>query len=149
MEGNMPKSVKEWAYFVWSRFASVRFLVVGLWNFIFGYCSFAVLYWWLNAWWSDWVIIIVATILGITMSFVTHRFITYRSTSVWWIEYLRFYVVYGVQFFINIVLVVVFVTHMGCNAYVVQMLISLILTVASFWVHKNFSFRQCGRTDSD
>lgn len=120
---------------------ALRFLVVGGWNFLFGYGSFAGLYWLQNGRWPDWLISAVATVLGITMSFVTHRYVTYRSAGCWWREYLRFYVVYGVQSAVNLGLIVLLVTHLGFNAYVVQLLITVALTATSFWAHKLYSFK--------
>lgn len=121
---------------------ALRFLIVGGWNFAFGYGSFAGLYWLFNGTWPDWLITTVSTVLGITMSFVTHRFITYRSHGCWWREYLRFYVVYGAQSLLNIGLIVLLVTHMRMNAYIVQLAITLVLTILSFWAHKLYSFRK-------
>ena len=87
---------------LWNNSAPLRYLIVGGWNFVFGYGIFALLYWAFNGRWTDWFIATVATILGITMSYLTHRFITYRSHGCWWKEYLRFYVVYGGQSLLNI-----------------------------------------------
>ena len=126
---------------LWLRFIALRFLIVGAWNFIFGYGAFAGLYWLLKGSWPDWLISVIATVLGITMSFVTHRFITYRSHGCWWKEYLRFYVVYGVQSLLNVGLIVLLVTHLKFNAYIVQLVITLLLTILSFWAHKLYSFK--------
>jgi len=126
----------------WNSSRPVRFLVVGAWNFVFGYGVFAALYWVLNGTWPDWLITTVAAILGITMSFVTHRFITYRSHGCWWREYLRFYVVYGGQSLLNVLLIWLFVTWLELNAYVIQLAISIALTLASYWAHKNYSFKE-------
>lgn len=129
----------------WNSSPSFRFLVVGGWNFVFGYGVFAALYRIFGGSWTDWSITAVATVLGITMSFITHRYITYRSKGCWWNEYFRFYVVYGAQSLLNIALIWLFVTRMKQNAYVVQFIITVALTVASYWAHKIFSFKK-GRT---
>lgn len=118
-----------------------RFVIVGAWNFVFGYGTFSGLYWLLNRQCPDWLITGFAAILGITMSFVTHRFITYRSRGCWWCEYFRFVIVYGSQSLLNVGLIVLFVTMLKFNAYVVQLFITLSLTVVSFWAHKLFSFK--------
>ena len=126
---------------LWNDSAPLRFLIVGGWNFVFGYCAFAGLYWLLNGIWPDWLIATVAAILGITMSYLTHRFITYRSHGCWWKEYIRFYVVYGGQTLLNIFLIWLFVTRLRYNAYLVQLVITLALTIASYWAHKLYSFK--------
>ena len=127
---------------LWNQYSSLRFLIVGVWNFVFGYGVFAGLYWVLQGISSDWIIAVIAAILGITMSFLTHRFITYRSHGCWWREYMRFYVVYGGQSLLNVFLIWLLVTQMGYNAYIIQFLISSALTVASYWAHKFYSFRR-------
>ena len=125
----------------WDASAPLRFLVVGGWNFAFGYAAFAVPYWVLAGRWPDWLIATLAAVAGISMSFVTHRYITYRSHGVWWREYLKFYIVYGGQSLVNIALIWLFVTRLGKNAYLVQLAITLALTIGSYWAHKLFSFR--------
>ena len=127
--------------FSWRTSRPLRFLIVGVWNFVFGYATFAGLYWCLCGRWPDWVIATVAAVIGITMSFVTHRFITYRSHGTWWREYLRFYVVYGGQSLLNVLLIWLFVTRCRMNAYTVQLAIAALLTAASYWAHKHYSFR--------
>ena len=126
----------------WNHSRPLRFLIVGVWNFIFGYAVFAGLYWALNGIWPDWLVSSVAAILGITMSFLTHRFITYRSHGCWWREYLRFYVVYGGQSLLNVFLIWLLVTRLKLNAYIVQLAISTALTLASYWAHKYYSFKE-------
>ena len=127
---------------IWDTSCPLRFLVAGAWNFAFGYGVFAGLYWAFRGKVSDWLILVVATVLGITMSFLTHRFITYRSTGPWLKEYFRFYVVYGVQSVLNILMFWILVTLLKMNAYAVQFFIATSLTLASYWAHKWFSFRK-------
>lgn len=126
----------------WSESQPLRFLIVGAWNFVFGYFAFAGLYWAMNGRWPDWLISTIAAILGITMSYLTHRFITYRSHGCWWCEYLRFYVVYGGQSILNVFLIWILVTQLELNAYIVQLSISVALTVVSYWAHKYYSFKR-------
>lgn len=127
---------------VWQRFMPFRFLVVGAWNFAFSYGVFAVLYYLLSQAFANWVIVVIASVIGITNSFITHRVLTYKSTGVWWVEYLKFYVVYGWQSVLFLLGVHVFVTVLACNAYVVSFVINLVLTIFSYWAHKYFSFRK-------
>lgn len=126
---------------IWNSSAPLRYLIVGGWNFVFGYGIFAFLYWVFNGHWPDWLIATVAAILGITMSYLTHRFITYRSHGCWWKEYLRFYVVYGGQSLLNVFLIWLLVTKFQYNAYVIQLIINLALVIASYWAHKFYSFK--------
>lgn len=79
----------------WQRFIGLRFLMVGGFNFVASYLIFAGLCAVLHRALHNQAILAVSFVAGITLSFVTHRWLTYRSHGVWWAEYLRFYVVYG------------------------------------------------------
>ena len=125
----------------WNKSMPLRFLVVGGWNFAFGYLAFAALYWYFHDMLPEWCIVLFSSILGITNSFIFHRWITYHSQGVWWVEYLRFYVVYGGQLVLNMVLITVFVTYLNFNAYIFQFVLNVILTVLSYWAHRFYSFR--------
>jgi len=122
----------------------LRFLVVGGFNFVFGYGLFALL-WWLwggKGYAGDFTVYTVAAILSITVTFFSHRVFTYRSHGCWWREYLRVYVVYGGQCLLNMGILALLVTHLGWNAYGVQFVTTVSLTVVSYWAHKLYSFRK-------
>lgn len=127
---------------LWQRYDKLRFLIVGGWNFVFGYCQFAFFYWWLNDFWSDFAILILTNVIGITHSFITHRFLTFHSDGVWWKEYLKFYAVYGFQALACIGAFSLFVTCLGYNAYITNLIINIVMTIASYWGHKHFSFKK-------
>lgn len=127
---------------LWNSSMPLRFLFVGGWNFVFGYLAFVGSYWLLKSVLSDWLIVLISYVLGITNSFITHRWLTYRSHGCWWWEYIRFYVVYGGQLVLNVVLIAVFVTWLSWNAYLTQLGITLFLTFASYWGHKIYSFKE-------
>ena len=74
--------------------------------------------------WYDGVIVIVANVVGITNAFVCHKCFTYCSHGSWWVEYLRFYVVYGLLALANIALIAIFVTLLRFNAYVIQFFVA-------------------------
>jgi len=122
--------------------APLRFLLVGGFNFLFGYGLFAAFWFAFSKTWPDWIIVLVTTVIGITESFLTHRYVTYRATGSFWRQYLRFYVVYGVQTFVNLGVIRLFVTIGGWNAYGVQFVTLVLLTVATYWAHKLYSFRK-------
>lgn len=127
---------------LWRRYDKLRFLIVGGWNFVFGYCQFAFFYWWLSDSWPDLAILIVTNIVGITQSFLTHRYLTFHSEGIWWKEYLKFYVVYGLQALVSMGAFLVFVTWLGFNAYITNFIINVVLTIASYWAHKHYSFKE-------
>lgn len=125
---------------VWHRVLPFRFLIVGGWNFGFSYLFFAAIYWLLHEKVCDSIILVISSVVGITNAFICHRIFTYRSKGhVLW-EYFRFYLVYGVQLGINFVAFLVLVHSFHTNAYLTQAVLSILLTVMSYWGHKYFSF---------
>ena len=85
---------------------------------------------------------VLSCVIGITHAYILHRFVTYRSTGVWWQEYIKFYIVYGSQTLFAAVVFFLFSTFLGYNAYIVQLTVTIVMTVISYWAHKNFSFRK-------
>jgi putative flippase GtrA len=128
---------------LWDNQRALRFLIVGCWNFTFGYLAFALLFWLFKESVHEIVIVLVSSILGITNSFIFHRWFTYHSKGNVWKEYFRFYIVYGVQMVLNIFCMMVFVSWLNYNAYIVQFLITVFLTILSYWGHTVFSFKHC------
>lgn len=133
---------------LWKQYDKLRFLIVGGWNFVFGYCQFVFFYWWLSDSWSDLAILVLTNIIGITQSFLTHRYLTFQSNGIWWKEYLKFYAVYGVQALLGMGAFLVFATWLGFDAYITNLVISIVLTIASYWAHKHFSFVSAITKDS-
>lgn len=127
---------------VWNRFCALRFVIVGAWNTVFSYLVFAVLYHFFGGGWRDVPVQAVSAVLGITNAYVFHRLLTYRSHGIWWREYLRFYVVYGAQVGLQAGCFLIFSTWLGLNGYVVQLVLTLVFTVLSYWAHKAYSFKK-------
>ena len=126
----------------WDSFCALRFLIVGAYDSIFSYGVFAILYSLFGGGWGDVAVQIVTLIIGITNAYIMHRFVTYRSHGVWWKEYLRFYVVYGVQALMKMGCFFVFATWLEWNGYLVQLTLTVAFTVISFWAHKHYSFKK-------
>jgi len=119
----------------------IYYVLVGGWNTVFGYGAFAVLYYFLSSFLSYVLIITISYIISITNAFVGYRFFVFKSKGNWIKEYLRFYVVYGGAYVVNIVVFPVFVNILNVNAYIAQILINIIIVIASYATHKNYSFK--------
>ena len=145
MTGNKAISERVSLKNLWNRFCPLRFVVVGVWNTVFSYLVFSGLYYWFGGGIGDLVVQAVAGVIGITQAYIMHRFLTYRSEGTWWREYFRFYIVYGGQVALQAVLFLVFSTWLGGNGYLVQLVSTVLLTIVSYWAHKNFSFRKVQR----
>jgi putative flippase GtrA len=125
---------------LWRRALPFRFLIVGGWNFCFSYCFFAATYRLMHPMAHDAVIMAICSIVGITNSFIFHRWLTYRSKGPLLREYVRFYIVYGVQTGLNFMLFLLFVKWLDANPYLTQAMLTIVLTVVSYWGHKHVSF---------
>lgn len=132
----------------------VRFLIVGAWNTLFSYGLFALLTYLLIPWIpSDYAAAMTAAALGtvvcITVSFVSHKLLVFRTRGNFLKEYLRSYVVYGTTSLISFVLLPVLMVALktfGTPRSAVPYLAGLILTagtvVVSFFGHKRYTFAQ-------
>lgn len=127
----------------WNKLCSLRFIIIGGWNTVFSYLAFSGLYYVFGGGWGDIFVQLFAGFLGITHAFIMHKFVTYRSCGVWWHEYLKFYVVYGLQIIVQAILFWVCTTWLGYNGYIVQFTTTLLLTIVSYWAHKCYSFAAC------
>lgn len=125
---------------LWERFCPFRFVIVGVWNTAFSYLVFSGLYYCIGGGWGDLLVQFVAGVVGITQAYLTHRLLTYQSHGVWWKEYCRFYVVYGGQVLLQAMLFFVLTTWLECNGYLVQFVTTVLLTLVSYWAHKNYTF---------
>lgn len=125
---------------MWHRVLPLRFLIVGGWNFGFSYLFFAAIYWLLHDKVHDSIILGISSVVGITNAFICHRLFTYRSKGHVVLEYFRFYLVYGVQLGINFIAFLFLVQRFHTNAYLTQAVLSILLTLMSYWGHKHVSF---------
>ena len=118
-----------------------RFLIAGGWNTMFGYGSFAGLYWLLCHRFHYLVILAGCTIINITMAFMTHKFFVFRTRGNYVREYLRYYVVYAVPTGIGFVALPFGIEVLHMNAYLAQLCIMGITVVISYLGHKHVTFR--------
>lgn len=94
--------------------------------------------------WGDVAVQALAGVIGISHAYIMHRFVTYRSKGVWWREYFRFYIVYGLQIALQAGLFFVFSTWLGFSGYITQLVLCAFFTIVSYKAHRDFSFRQTG-----
>jgi len=127
---------------LWDEFCALRFLIVGVWNTLFSYIVFAVLYHFFGGGWRDVPVQVISAVVGITNAYVCHRVVTFRSQGSWWQEYIRFYVVYGLQALLQMFAFFIFSTWLKYNGYIVQFVLTIVFSLASYWAHKTYSFRR-------
>jgi putative flippase GtrA len=135
----------------------VKFLVVGVWNTLFGYFVFFVL---------DIVFeknisiksvaymsaLFLSNIISILNAFIFHKFITFRSQIRGWDvmpEFFRFFLTYIVTFCLSLVLMPFFVEIFKINTKISAALIILLCTVVSYLGHSRFSFKNWRNEDKN
>jgi putative flippase GtrA len=126
----------------------IRFLVVGIWNTIFGYtiyyASFKAISFLFEATPYAYVWAMgVAQIIGTINAYFSHRGITFsnRVRGHQLVEFLRFSSIYILTFCLALVLMPFFVEIVGLNAELTGIFVIFIATVVSYFGHSRFSFK--------
>ena len=119
---------------------TTRYLLVGLWNSVFGVGIFLILSQSFPKL-SDSLILLIAYVVSIVQAHFMQRKFVWGSTERYFQELVRFSGAYISQFVANLVLLQIFVRFVGLNRSVSQVIIVLILTVVMFFVNKNGVFR--------
>jgi putative flippase GtrA len=128
----------------------VRFVIVGGWNTVLGYGLFAGSNYLLTGRipHAYMVACVIANVIAITVAYVGHKFITFRTRGNYLREYLRLYVVYGATALLGlallpaaVALIGLFVHRASYVPYIAQAALMPINVAASFIGHKRFSFR--------
>ncbi len=124
------------------------YLVVGVWNTIFSYLVFALLWALLGKTAPYWVVLTISTLIGIVNSFVNQRRFVFRSTGSVFKEFARFSVVYLFLLVVNIVVFPALTNVLGLNAYVAQLVYMVFVVVFGYIANKYFSFKERSSEDA-
>ena len=127
-----------------------RFVLVGIWNTIFGYgifCLFDTLFAWLlsTRFAAYMCAMVLARILAVINAYVGHKYITFKSVAKGKAiisEFARFSTTYVVTFCLSLVLLPALVEIGHIHPKIAVAIIILIGTVISYLGHSRFSFRQ-------
>ena len=128
----------------------VRFVLVGLWNTIFGYLVFVGLDYLFNLFFSPRYVAymsaaVLANIIAILNAYIFHKFVTFRSPLRGLAiipEFARFFSMYLFSFFLGLVLLPVFVELFHLDPKIAGALLIPMTTIISYLGHSRFSFRQ-------
>ena len=119
---------------------TTRYLLVGLWNSVFGVGIFLILSQSFPKL-SDSLVLLIAYVVSIVQAHFMQRKFVWSSKERYFQELVRFSGAYISQFVANLVLLQIFVRFVGINRSVSQVIIVLILTVVMYFVNKNGVFR--------
>lgn len=128
----------------------IRFLLVGLWNTVFGYLIFVLLdtffenifekryYAYMSA-------MIVGQVIATLNAFFFHKYYTFKSVEKGkglFIEFLRFCMTYIVTFLLSLALLPFFVEIFNINPKIAAIFVILVCTIISYVGHSKFSFKK-------
>ena len=124
--------------------SKIFFLLVGLWNTIFGYSLSLVLYSLLHSYLHILAISLIANILSISMSFITYKIFVFKSKGNWLKEYIRCYIVYGMISLVSMGILWILVDFIKIPFWIAQGLLIPIMILFSYIGHKKFTFNMTG-----
>ncbi len=120
----------------------IRYLLVGLFNTVFGYGFFALLQVTAGNVISYMLVLLIAQVVSTFVAYVLYRSLVFRVRGRFWRDLVRFSLVYAGAFAVNLVLLPVMVSGFGWDVLLAQALIVGGTVIASFFAHRNFSFRR-------
>ena len=126
-----------------------KFVLVGIWNTIFGYglfCLFDTLFAWLlsSRTAAYMCAMVLAQILGVINAYIFHKYITFKSVAkgkAIIAEFFRFSTTYVVTFCLSLLLLPTFVEIGHIGPKIAASIVTLICTVISYVGHSRFSFK--------
>lgn len=127
----------------------VRFLLVGIWNTIFGYLVYIGLYtlftWFFTIQYIAYMTaMVLANIVSIINAYIFHKYITFKSPVKQWgivPEFFRFSTTYLLTFCLSIVILPIFVEIFSITPSISGALTILVCSIFSYFGHSRFSFR--------
>ena len=127
-----------------------RYLIVGIWNTLFAYGTFAMFTALLNGYmpFSYVVASLISSLLNITVSFLGYKWFVFKTKGNYLREWFKCLMVYSVSIAFGIVLlpplvlIVAYVTQQPKAApYIAGAILTFFNVIISFVGHKKFSFR--------
>jgi putative flippase GtrA len=143
--------LKQNAHDLWlNHQKKVRFVLVGVWNTVFGYAVFVGLDFLFTPFFEKrytayMLAAVLMNILAILNAYIFHKFVTFRSPLrglAIITEFMRFFSVYLFSIFLGLVLLPVFVELFHLDPKISAALLIPITTIISYLGHSRFSFRK-------
>ena len=118
----------------------IRYISIGIWNTVFSYAAFVLLYFYTHNYLHYMLVLVMSQIVGLTNAYVGYKLLVFKTKGNFIGEYLRFCVVYGSTFLVNLVLIAFFVELLGINPILSQGVIAVIVATMAYFGHSRFSF---------
>ncbi len=128
----------------------IRFILVGIWNTIFGYLVFVLLdtlfsHVFQKRYYAYMTALTFAQIISVVNAYVFHKYVTFRSStknSAMITEFLRFSTTYVVTFCFNMIFLPILVELVHLTPKIAGAVLLLITTGMSYLGHSRFSFKE-------
>ena len=119
-----------------------KFIFVGFLNTIFAYITGILNYFLFVNYIGIIGIGILNNILNITFAFVMFKIYVFKTKNTnWFYEYLRSYIIYGINGLVGIIVLWLCISIFDLNIYISQAVSMLITIFLSYKGHKNFTFK--------
>lgn len=124
----------------------IAYVIGGVWNTLFAYAVFALLWMLAGDTWPYWLILVATSVIGAINAFIIQRQLVFRSQGNVLAEFGRFSLVYVVIGVLNIVAFPALVQGLDLDPYVSQAIFTVFVIVAGYLANKYFSFRAASGT---
>ena len=118
----------------------IRYTLSGAVNAVFTFSFFPIFYWLLYPAVNINVIVTLGHVVCTLFSFTTHRYITFRSSGKIHHEGSKFFIMQGVNWAVNIVVLNLVLHYFDVRPFYPQMVIVLVLAVMNYFVLKYLIF---------
>jgi len=138
------------AEFIAKNHVKIKFLIVGVWNTIFGYLAFVgfdILFtsFFTKRYVAYMSAAILSNVLAIINAYIFHKNITFKSkvkgVGIFY-EFLKFSTTYLVTFCLSLILLPLFVEFLNMDPKIAAAAVILCCTIISYLGHSRFSFRR-------
>ena len=119
----------------------LHFLLVGIWNTVFGIGLYTAAVLWLGQRHYLWLSLIVGFI-AVVQAYLCHKFFVFKTQGHYLTEFVKFYTVYLVSAPIGLGLMYICVDILQISAVYANILVTGVITIFSFIGHNWFSFRR-------
>ena len=129
----------------------MRYMLVGGFNTVFGYCLYAFLTWWFRGLgsYNYMYAAVLANVIAISVAFLGYKWFVFRTRGNYLAEWIRCFGVYGSSALIGLAglpILVPILRHVLLKPerapYIAGAVLMVVTVIFSFFGHKNFSFRQ-------
>ena len=118
----------------------IKYLIAGFCNTIFGYLLFIVLWYSLNTYISNDLIIIISHFISVLFAFTSYRYFVFKSQGNIFLDCIKFNLVYLFTLILNLVIFKVLITKISLSPILIQGITIIFLVILNYFIHKNFTF---------